>query len=65
MQALETPDQPLPLVHVHRRRQLQRWSQHAGALGRWQEALQEARTYLQANVNTRLLLQDLMTRLRR
>lgn len=65
MQALETAEQPLPLVHVHRRQQLQRWSQHAQALGRWQEALQEARTYLQANVNTRLLLQDLMTRLRR
>lgn len=53
------------VVHQHRRPQLEKLAQRPERLSPWLLALREAGEYCTANVNTRLLLQDLFLKLRR
>ena len=53
------------VVHQHRRPQLEKLSDQPAKLQPWLVWLREARDYCTANVNTRLLLQDLFLKLRR
>lgn len=53
------------LVHRHRKAQLERLQDQSQSMTRWLGAIQEARDYHTANVNSRLLMQDLFLKLRR
>ena len=52
------------VVHQHRRPQLEKLAQRQARLQPWMASLQQAREYCTANVNTRLILQDLYLKLR-
>ncbi|MCW5871712.1 MAG: hypothetical protein KIS61_30955 [Candidatus Eremiobacteraeota bacterium] len=55
----------LHIIHRHRLKQLEQLAQKKSRVQDWLEVLRESQEYAEANVNVRLLLQDLFLKLRK